>query len=90
MDLERVQKTIVNVIANQTNRDPSDIDRETVLDELAGFDAIDAIQVISRLENLFLTRFDDTDAEEWQTVGHIIDYVYKQIQEDSKRCMAIE
>ena len=75
MEFER----LATIIANELNKDPKGIRRETRLKDLDA-DSLDVFQVIIRIEEELQVQMDPADAEKVRTVGDLADLVEKMVR----------
>lgn len=78
MDREDIQTTIINFI--ETNFEMSDVGLDDDLNEVHGFDSIDAIELLREIETLMktkLTRDEEEAAMTIRTVRQIVDFIEK-------------
>ena len=70
-----VQKTVINIIAENLSLKPEDIKLNSDLIADLKADSLDVVQIIMSLEDKFDISILDEDAENIPTIKHIIDYI---------------
>lgn len=70
---ERVIKVFQHVVSN-----PVDIS-DSIKNDL-GFDSLDFVEMLMFLEKEFGVFITDQEAEEWDTVGDVINFIEKNVQ----------
>lgn len=71
---------IKSIISDELNIDQSKITKEANIREDLGADSLDAVEVIMALEDEFGITIDDDTAQNFKTVGDLVDYVEKNAQ----------
>ncbi|MCI7146378.1 MAG: acyl carrier protein [Clostridiales bacterium] len=71
MILEKIKAIIVD----QLNVDPGEIKPETNLMKDLEADSLDAVEIILAIEDEYGIEIPDDDAEQFQTVGDLVNYV---------------
>ncbi len=71
MILEKIKAIIVE----QLNVDPGEIKPETNLMKDLEADSLDAVEIILAIEDEYGIEIPDDDAEQFQTVGDLVNYV---------------
>lgn len=67
---------IIDIIVEQLGLDDSDsLTMETSLKEDLDADSLDAVEVIMALEEAFDIEIPDEDAENFKTIGDIVEYI---------------
>lgn len=67
---------IIDIIVEQLGLDDSDsLTMETSLKEDLDADSLDAVEVIMALEEVFDIEIPDEDAENFKTIGDIVEYI---------------
>lgn len=70
---------IIDIIVEQLGLDDSDsLTMETSLKEDLDADSLDAVEVIMALEEAFDIEIPDEDAENFKTIGDIVEYIEGQ------------
>lgn len=76
---EEVFKKVANVIANHFEVDATTVtDPMSIKDDLNA-DSISVMEFVLELEDEFGTEISDEDAEQIQTVGGAVDYIYSHL-----------
>ena len=70
-----VFEKIRNIIAEQLDVDAEDIAESTSLTKDLEADSLDAVEIIMAIEEEFGIEIPDEEAEEFETVAHIVRYV---------------
>lgn len=71
---------IKSIISDELNIDQAKITKEANIREDLGADSLDAVEVIMALEDEFGITIDDDTAQNFKTVGDLVDYVEKNAQ----------
>ena len=71
MEFEKIRK----IIAEQLDRDESEITMDTNFTEDLGADSLDLFQIISELEEAFGMEFDQDHLDKVTTVGDAVRYI---------------
>lgn len=66
---------ICEIIAEQLGSDPSEITMETSLMKDLEADSLDAVEIIMAIEDEYGIEIPDEEAEKFETVGSIVNYV---------------
>ena len=67
---------VIDIIVEQLGLDDSDsLNMETSLKEDLDADSLDAVEVIMALEEAFDIEIPDEDAENFKTIGDIVEYI---------------
>jgi len=75
-----VFEKIANMIADQLGIDASEVTMETNLITDLNADSLDAVEVLSQIEEEFEIEIEDEMTEEFHVVSNIVEYVEKNIQ----------
>ena len=79
MTQEEVFSKVAGVIANHFEIDPEKVtDQMSIKDDLNA-DSISVMEFVLELEDEFGTEISDEDAEQIETVGGAVDYVYNRL-----------
>lgn len=70
---------IIEIIGEELNIPVETLKEETIFDDL-GIDSLDLFQVISALEEEFEIDFDNELVEKMTTVGDVVDYIKKELE----------
>jgi len=71
-----VAKRVIAIIAEHMGLKPEEITRESTRDDL-GTDSLDEMEIVMEVEDEFEFVVPDLTAQEFKTVGELIDYVAK-------------
>ena len=71
----QVTQKVIEIAAEQAGVDPLQVTRETHFVNDLGYDSLDAVEFIMKLEDVFGVSVPDDEAEKIQTVGQAVDYV---------------
>lgn len=72
-----VSDKIIKIIADQLNKDVSEITSEQELVQDLGADSLDAVEIIMNIEEEFGIEIPEEEASKIKTVGEIIDVIEK-------------
>ncbi|MBQ7339968.1 MAG: acyl carrier protein [Clostridia bacterium] len=72
-----VSEKIIKIIADQLNKDASEISRDQELVQDLGADSLDAVEIIMNIEEEFNIEIPEEEASKIKTVGEIIDVIEK-------------
>lgn len=75
MLFEKVRDIIAEELGES---DVESITRETSLMDDLDADSLDAVEIIMALEDEFEIEVEDEEAEEFETIGEIVDYIEKE------------
>ena len=75
VDVQEVQQKVVQIIAEQLDKDPSSISLEARFIEDLGADSLDVMQIVMNLEEAFGVQISEEDTEKIRTVGDAIQYI---------------
>ena len=79
MTREEVFTKVAGVVANHFEVDPEKVtDQMSIKDDLNA-DSISVMEFVLELEDEFGTEISDEDAEQIETVGGAVDYVYNRL-----------
>ncbi len=67
---------IIAIIVEKLNTDKDKVSETATLEDL-GVDSLDMVEFVLKLEEVFAIEINDEDAEKFNNVGHIVDYVHK-------------
>jgi len=70
-----VQQRIIQLIAEQLEKDPSEIKPEMSFADDLGADSLDLVELIMTVEEEFNIEIPDEDAEKITTVQQAVDYI---------------
>lgn len=75
VDVQAIQKRVIEIISEQMGADKSEITRETSFINDLNADSLDTVELVMEFEDKFDISIPDEDAEKIQTVGAAIDYI---------------
>jgi len=81
VDIQAVEKKVIEIVAEQMGAEKSDISRETSFINDLNADSLDTVELVMEFEDEFDTSIPDEDAEKIQTVGAAIDFIAKVMEE---------
>jgi acyl carrier protein len=77
MVFDEVKKSLAEIMS----KDEDDITMETDLVNDLGVDSVDSVELIMALEETYDVSISDEDAAQLKTVGDVVEYVEKAIEE---------
>jgi len=84
VDVQAIEKRVIEIISEQMGADKSEITRETSFINDLNADSLDTVELVMEFEDEFDMSIPDEDAEKIQTVGAAIDYIMHVIQSRSQ------
>ena len=84
VDVQAIEKKIIDIISEQMGTDKSEITKETSFINDLNADSLDTVELVMEFEDEFDISIPDEDAEKIQTVGAAIDYITKIAQSKSQ------
>jgi acyl carrier protein len=84
VDVQAIQKKVIDIISEQMGADKSEITRETSFINDLNADSLDTVELVMEFEDEFDMSIPDEDAEKIQTVGAAIDYIANIMQSKSQ------
>ncbi|MHC4636014.1 MAG: acyl carrier protein [Planctomycetota bacterium] len=84
VDVQAIEKKIIDIISEQMGTDKSEITKETSFINDLNADSLDTVELVMEFEDEFDVSIPDEDAEKIQTVGAAIDYITKVAQSKSQ------
>ena len=75
VDVQAIEKKVIDIISEQMGADKSEISRETSFINDLNADSLDTVELVMEFEDKFDMSIPDEDAEKIQTVGAAIDYI---------------
>ena len=78
MILDRIKEIIIT----QFNVEPKDVNLDTSFRDDLNADSLDLVELIMALEDEFGLEIEDEDVEAIKTIGDVIDYLKKNLDED--------
>ena len=79
MDKKEIQGKIIEIVAEQLDRDEDDIDESMSFSEDLNADSLDIVELVMRMEETFDLEIEDDDAAKIQTVGDAINYAVDRL-----------
>jgi acyl carrier protein len=84
VDVQAIEKKVIEIISEQMGADKSEITRETSFINDLNADSLDTVELVMEFEDEFDISIPDEDAEKIQTVGAAIDYIKNVVQSRSQ------
>jgi acyl carrier protein len=84
VDVQAIEKRVIDIISEQMGADKSEITRETSFINDLNADSLDTVELVMEFEDEFDMSIPDEDAEKIQTVGAAIDYIMNCLQSRSQ------
>ncbi len=84
VDIQAIQKRVVEIISEQMGADKAEIVRETSFINDLNADSLDTVELVMEFEDEFDMSIPDEEAEKIQTVGAAIDYIATVAQSKSQ------
>jgi len=84
VDIQAIQKKVVEIISEQMGADKAEITRETSFINDLNADSLDTVELVMEFEDEFDLSIPDEEAEKIQTVGAAIDYIATVAQSKSQ------
>jgi acyl carrier protein len=75
IDVQAIEKRVIEIISEQMGTDKSEITRETSFINDLNADSLDTVELVMEFEDEFDMSIPDEEAEKIQTVGAAIDYI---------------
>ena len=75
VDVQAIEKRVIEIISEQMGTDKSEITRETSFINDLNADSLDTVELVMEFEDEFDMSIPDEEAEKIQTVGAAIDYI---------------
>jgi acyl carrier protein len=85
VDVQAIQKRVIDIISEQMGADKSEITRETSFINDLNADSLDTVELVMEFEDEFDLSIPDEEAEKIQTVGAAIDHIVSVIQSRSQK-----
>ena len=71
---------VITIVAEQLGQDASEITAETSLQDDLGADSLDAVEIIMALEDEFDIEVSDEEAQTFNNIGEIAQYIDGQLE----------
>jgi acyl carrier protein len=84
VDIQAIEKRVVEIISEQMGADKAEITRETSFSNDLNADSLDTVELVMEFEDEFDLSIPDEEAEKIQTVGAAIDYIATVAQSKSQ------
>jgi len=84
VDIQAIEKRVVEIISEQMGADKAEITRETSFINDLNADSLDTVELVMEFEDEFDMSIPDEEAEKIQTVGAAIDYIATVAQSKSQ------
>jgi acyl carrier protein len=85
VDVQAIEKRVIDIISEQMGADKSEITRETSFINDLNADSLDTVELVMEFEDEFDLSIPDEEAEKIQTVGAAIDHIISVIQSRSQK-----
>ena len=85
VDVQAIEKRVIDIISEQMGADKSEITRETSFINDLNADSLDTVELVMEFEDEFDLSIPDEEAEKIQTVGAAIDHIINVIQSRSQK-----
>jgi acyl carrier protein len=85
VDVQAIEKRVIDIISEQMGADKSEITRETSFINDLNADSLDTVELVMEFEDEFDLSIPDEEAEKIQTVGAAIDHIVSVIQTRSQK-----
>ena len=76
-----VREQVINLISEQLNVKLDEIKDSSELVGDLGADSLDAVEIVMEVEEAFEIEISDEDADKFKTVGDIVNYITRRIEE---------
>lgn len=84
VDVQAIEKRVIEIISEQMGTDKSEIMRDTSFINDLNADSLDTVELVMEFEDEFDMSIPDEEAEKIQTVGAAIDYIVNVAQSKSQ------
>ncbi len=71
--MEKLKKTIINIVAKELEVSPKSIKEGTSIQEDLGADSLDVINIVMAVENEFNIEIDEDTLHQFNTIANIVD-----------------
>jgi len=85
VDVQAIEKRVIDIISEQMGADKTEITRETSFINDLNADSLDTVELVMEFEDEFDLSIPDEEAEKIQTVGAAIDHIVSVIQSRSQK-----
>ena len=73
--MSEIQEKVVKIIVDKLGVKESEVTREATFTGELGADSLDTVELVMEFEKAFGIQVADEDAEKFQTVGDVINYI---------------
>jgi len=84
VDIQAIEKRVVEIISEQMGADKAEITRETSFINDLNADSLDTVELVMEFEDEFDMSIPDEEAEKIQTVGAAVEYIATVAQSKSQ------
>ena len=84
IDVQAIEKKVIDIISEQMGAEKSEITRETSFINDLNADSLDTVELVMEFEDEFDMSIPDEEAEKIQTVGAAVDYIINVIKTKSQ------
>jgi acyl carrier protein len=81
MDRERIEKAVIEIVAEIANERAEQLKMETHFVNDLQLDSLDLMELTMKLEEEFELSVPDEDGEKLRTIGEVVDYVDEKLKE---------
>ena len=85
MDKKEIEQKVIEIIAVQFGIKLDTIKMDTKFITDLGADSLDTVEIVMMTEDMFDITMPDEDAEKLMTVGSVVDYVEKNLEDESSK-----
>jgi len=75
MDMEEIEKKVIEVLADKASLDPKQIKPESSLVDDLGLDSLDAVEMVFELEENYGIDIPDEQIPKFKNIGDIVGYL---------------
>lgn len=83
-DTQEIQQKVIQIIAEQLDKDAGTITVGARFIEDLGADSLDVMQIVMNLEEAFGVQISEEDTEKIRTVGDAIEYIGRYLDAEHK------
>ena len=76
-----IEEKVIEIISEQLNVKLDEIKDSSELVGDLGADSLDAVEIVMEVEEAFEIEISDEDADKFKTVGDIVNYITRRIEE---------
>ena len=85
VDVQAIEKKVIEIISEQMGVDKSEITRETSFINDLNADSLDTVELVMEFEDEFELSIPDEEAEKIQTIGQAVAYIAKAQTEKAEK-----